>query len=416
MLFIDELHRLDPACEESLYSALEDGTVSLVVRQGSRSRLLRVRLERFTLVGATTRLGAIAEPFRARFRHRERLEPYSEAELSEVVLKASARLGTPASPEAAREIARRSKGTPREAIRILEVARDLVQVEAAVASSPRDTLEAFEGISVAHVGQDAAISAGAVESPESAVAHLGHDIDRAGAAQHETGEHREREPSASEGSSVLTVEPVRHVETPCEDAPVAHVGQDAAISADVISRRGTSVAHVGQEPVPTPLAGSPRESGGDAAAQVRIAGGGVPAGPARQAANDKECPLPLARKGPCLSASHVVDAAGRLGIDEWGLDPAEQSVVRFLARSGRAVGVEALASRLGLDLESLRDVHEPWLERAGLLERTERGRVATAKARAIYGDAARARCVEPGTSRRRTPSGGIPVLRIPFRC
>ena len=118
ILFIDEIHRLEEACEECLYTALEDGAVDVVLREGGRTRTVRVRLEPFTLVAATTRLGALSEPFRARFRLRERLEPYSEEELAEVIRRAAARLGNQVSPEAAREAARRARGTPREAIRI----------------------------------------------------------------------------------------------------------------------------------------------------------------------------------------------------------------------------------------------------------------------------------------------------------
>ena len=129
VLFIDEVHRLDAASEEVLYSALEDGTVDVVVREGSRSRVLRLRLAAFTVVGATTRVGALSEPFRARFRHRERLEPYTEAELAEIIVRASTRLGTPTSAEAALAVARRSRGAPREAVRLLELARDVAQVE-----------------------------------------------------------------------------------------------------------------------------------------------------------------------------------------------------------------------------------------------------------------------------------------------
>jgi len=93
--------------------------------------------------------------------------------------------------------------------------------------------------------------------------------------------------------------------------------------------------------------------------------------------------------GQIIQFSHVVHGAQRLGIDARGLSPEERAVVRLLIDRGRPVGLEAIASRLGLDLETLRDVHEPWLERAGLVERTERGRVATPKARAWYGSGGR---------------------------
>jgi hypothetical protein len=169
---------------------------------------------------ATTRVGALSAPFRARFRHIERLEPYGEEEIAEVVMGAAMRLGTGVSPEAAREVARRSKGTPREAMRILDRARDIAQ------------LSRVTRISLAHVGQ----------------------------------------------------------------------------------------------------------------------------------------------------------AAERLGIDKHGLDRVEQAAVRLLVRRGRPMGREALVARLGIDIETYRDVHEPWLERSDLIERTEAGRIATRKARALYGE------------------------------
>jgi Holliday junction DNA helicase RuvB len=230
-IFVDEVHGLDAACEECLYPALEDGLVHAVLRESGRTRALRVRLEPFTLVAATTRAGSLSRPFRARFPLRERLDLYGEEDLAEVATRAAVRLGATVSQEAASEVARRSKGTPREAIRLLERARD--------------------------------------------VAH--HRI-------------------TAEGSP----------------APVAHVGQTIEL------------AHVGQ-------------------------------------------------------------AAERLGIDENGLDRLEQAAVKLLIERGRPMGVEAMAARLGADLETFREVHEPWLERAGLVERTERGRVATTKAWALYG-------------------------------
>jgi Holliday junction DNA helicase RuvB len=106
--------------------------------------------------------------------------------------------------------------------------------------------------------------------------------------------------------------------------------------------------------------------------------------------------------GGIIQFSHVVHVAQRLGIDARGLSREERAVVRLLIDRGRPVGLEAIASRLGLDLETLRDVHEPWLERAGLVERTERGRVATDKALAWYGKGVR-------------PRRGIPVLPLGIR-
>ena len=219
LLFLDEIHGLAKACQEFLYPALEDGVVDVVLREGGKTRALRVRLEPFTLVGATTQPGMLCRPFRDRFRLRERLEPYGEEELVGVVVKAAVRLRPPATPESAREVARRAKGTPREAIRTLERARDIAQVSGA----------------------------------------------------------------------------------------------------------------------------------------------------------------------PGIEVDHVIQAAERLGIDGRGLDPVDRGAVKLLLRRGRPTGIKSIAAKLGIDLETYEDVHEPRLERSGLVERTPEGRIATEKARDLYG-------------------------------
>jgi Holliday junction DNA helicase RuvB len=127
VFFIDEIHRLTKVCEECLYSALEDGVVDVLVAHGSQMRTIRIVLECFTLVGATTQLCALSEPFRSRFKLQERLEFYSEDELAEVIQRAAPRLGTAVSPEAAGAVARRARGIPREALRLLERVRDVAQ-------------------------------------------------------------------------------------------------------------------------------------------------------------------------------------------------------------------------------------------------------------------------------------------------
>jgi Holliday junction DNA helicase RuvB len=127
LFFVDEIHRLPPACEECLYSALEDGVIDAVVAGGAGTRTVRIELEPFTLVGATTRPGALSEPFRARFKLQERLDRYSEETLAAVAAQAAPRLGRTLSPEAAVAIARRARRVPREALRLLERARDVAQ-------------------------------------------------------------------------------------------------------------------------------------------------------------------------------------------------------------------------------------------------------------------------------------------------
>ena len=144
-VFIDEIHRLPAPCEECLYSALEDGVLDVVVAQGARVRAVRILLPPFTLVGVTTVPAALQESFRARFKLEERLEFYGEAEIAAVVERAAPRLGDSVSAEACKAIARRARGTPREALRLLERARDLAQ---ASARTPEGGAEAGERATV----------------------------------------------------------------------------------------------------------------------------------------------------------------------------------------------------------------------------------------------------------------------------
>jgi Holliday junction DNA helicase RuvB len=127
VLFIDEIHRLNPAVEESLYPAMEDFRFDIVIDSGPAARALRIDLPRFTLVGATTRTGLLASPLRDRFPIVERLDFYPVDELQTIVERSARILGIPTDPEGAREIARRSRGTPRIANRLLRRVRDFVQ-------------------------------------------------------------------------------------------------------------------------------------------------------------------------------------------------------------------------------------------------------------------------------------------------
>jgi Holliday junction DNA helicase RuvB len=217
VLFVDEIHRLGARAEEAVYSALEDGFVdAMVVDAGAaRMRSVRIRLERFTLVGATTSAGALSEPFRGRFALIETLERYDAGDIARIVTGAAERLGKPADAMAARAVAALARGVPREALRLLERARDVAQVSGA-------------------------------------------------------------------------------------------------------------------------------ES---------------------------------------IEASHVDLAAIGLGIDVDGLLKEEREMLDLLLERGKPMGLQAIADALGLDADTLRRVHEPWLLRSGLLERTERGRQATEAAR-----------------------------------
>jgi Holliday junction DNA helicase RuvB len=129
ILFIDEIHRLSPAVEEALYPAMEDYRFDVVLGAGIGAQTMEMKLERFTLVGATTRTGLLASPLRDRFPIQERLGYYEPAELREIVVRAARKLALPVDAAGAEELARRARGTPRIAIRLLQRARDFAQVE-----------------------------------------------------------------------------------------------------------------------------------------------------------------------------------------------------------------------------------------------------------------------------------------------
>jgi holliday junction DNA helicase RuvB len=130
ILFIDEIHRLRPTLEEFLYPAMEDFRVDVRISEGPNAQTIPMTLERFTLVGATTRFGLLTPPMRARFGLVERLGFYPADELEQIVTRSAAILRVPIEEEGAREIARRSRGTPRVANRLLRRVRDFAQVKA----------------------------------------------------------------------------------------------------------------------------------------------------------------------------------------------------------------------------------------------------------------------------------------------
>jgi Holliday junction DNA helicase RuvB len=129
VLFIDEIHRLNAAVEEVLYPAMEDFKLDLIIGEGPAARSMRIDLPRFTLVGATTRLGLLSNPLRDRFGIPLKLQFYSAADLQKVILRASDKLGMRLSEDGATEIAGRSRGTPRIAIRLLRRVRDFAEAE-----------------------------------------------------------------------------------------------------------------------------------------------------------------------------------------------------------------------------------------------------------------------------------------------
>ena len=129
VLFIDEIHRMNPAVEEVLYPAMEDFELDLVIGEGPAARTVRIELQPFTLVGATTRLGLLTTPLRDRFGIPTRLQFYTVEELHDIVTRNARLMGAPADAEGAQEIARRARGTPRIAGRLLRRVVDFAVVE-----------------------------------------------------------------------------------------------------------------------------------------------------------------------------------------------------------------------------------------------------------------------------------------------
>jgi holliday junction DNA helicase RuvB len=130
VLFIDEVHRMSPAIEEILYPAMEDYELDIMIGQGPSARSVKVPVQRFTLIGATTRTGLLTAPLRARFGIVHRLDFYGEDEIREIVQRSARIIGVPIDRDATGEIARRSRGTPRVANRLLRRVRDYAQVRA----------------------------------------------------------------------------------------------------------------------------------------------------------------------------------------------------------------------------------------------------------------------------------------------
>ena len=130
VLFIDEIHRMAPTIEEILYPAMEDYELDIMIGQGPGARSVKVPVQRFTLIGATTRTGLLTSPLRARFGIVHRLDYYTAADIEEIVRRSARIIGVEIENEAAVEIARRSRGTPRVANRLLRRVRDYAQVRA----------------------------------------------------------------------------------------------------------------------------------------------------------------------------------------------------------------------------------------------------------------------------------------------
>jgi holliday junction DNA helicase RuvB len=156
VLFIDEIHRLSPIVEEVLYPALEDFALDLVIGEGPAARTVRIDLPPFTLVGATTRLGLLTTPLRDRFGIPTRLTFYNEAELDLIVKRGARLMGIEAEPEGTLEIARRARGTPRIAGRLLRRVVDFVLVEGDGRLTRAIADRALTRLGVDHLGLDGA--------------------------------------------------------------------------------------------------------------------------------------------------------------------------------------------------------------------------------------------------------------------
>ncbi len=156
VLFIDEIHRLHPAVEEVLYPALEDFALDLVIGEGPAARTVRIDLQPFTLVGATTRLGLLTTPLRDRFGIPTRLEFYTVPELHQIVTRGARLMGAPAAVDGAQEIARRARGTPRIAGRLLRRVVDFAVVEGDGTVTRQIADRALTRLGVDHLGLDSA--------------------------------------------------------------------------------------------------------------------------------------------------------------------------------------------------------------------------------------------------------------------
>jgi Holliday junction DNA helicase RuvB len=155
VLFIDEIHRLNPAVEEILYPAMEDFQLDLIIGEGPAARSVKIDLSPFTLVGATTRAGLLTNPLRDRFGIPVRLNFYTEKELEEIVNRGARVLGIGIAPDGANEIARRARGTPRIAGRLLRRVRDFAHVDGAKTIDRKAADRALSALEVDAAGLDA---------------------------------------------------------------------------------------------------------------------------------------------------------------------------------------------------------------------------------------------------------------------
>lgn len=154
ILFIDEVHRLGKAVEEILYPAMEDFVLDIVIGKGPAAKTVRLNLPRFTVIGATTRLALLAGPLRDRFGARFRLDFYEQEAMEHIIIRAAELLKVEIEPDGAKEIARRSRGTPRVGLRLLRRVRDYAETRAEGIITVPVTQEALELMEIDHLGLD----------------------------------------------------------------------------------------------------------------------------------------------------------------------------------------------------------------------------------------------------------------------
>jgi Holliday junction DNA helicase RuvB len=154
ILFIDEIHRLNPVVEESLYPAIDELVMDIQTGEGAYANALRIPVPAFTLIGATTRTGLLTAPLRSRFGHVIRLDFYPPEDLARIVLRSARLLGVPVDDDAAHEIARRARGTPRIANRLLRRVRDFAEVLGTGHVDRARVLQACERLEVDEAGLD----------------------------------------------------------------------------------------------------------------------------------------------------------------------------------------------------------------------------------------------------------------------
>ena len=154
ILFIDEIHRLSPAVEEILYSSMEDFRIDIIIGSGPAAQTVKIDLPRFTLIGATTRAGMLSNPLRDRFGMNFRMQFYSPKELAKIITQAAKKLGKEIDKDAALEIAKRSRGTPRIALRLLRRVRDFSDVANEDAIRFDRTIYALDQLGINKLGFD----------------------------------------------------------------------------------------------------------------------------------------------------------------------------------------------------------------------------------------------------------------------